>query len=232
MGRVAKSQRQTRANRQRIALDHDWAARDERVEGVARLCDLSTGDVHRFRRPAQTVTSQTTQAFSPAARRPTPRVPRAAASRPSRCARLHIWLHPRRPPPRSLFLAEGPGRAQPFCRHALATHRQVHYGSHSVWHRYRPTWLAARLVAAVGDAGRGRCRDRFRPHAWRRRLGAGRPPGGARGRNQSRRSVAPWPCCQRSAGPRSQLVSACASVLGGGRGGRRRGPAVRLLTPL
>ena len=96
MGRVAKSQQQARAKarRRRIAMDHDRAARDERVEvaaaeailalgdrddalwqvqaaevrvgnalqrviaegikvdGVAQLCDLSAGDVHRFRRAA------------------------------------------------------------------------------------------------------------------------------------------------------------------------------------
>ena len=97
MGRVAKSEQQARAKarQRRIALDHDRAARDERVEaaateailalgdrddavrqveatevrvgnalqraiaegikvdGVAQLCDLSAGDVQRFRRAAQ-----------------------------------------------------------------------------------------------------------------------------------------------------------------------------------
>ena len=97
MGRVAKSEQQARAKARarRIALDHDRAARDERVEaaaveailalgdrdhaarqvratevrvgaalqrviaegvkvdGAARLCDLSIGDVQRLRRAAQ-----------------------------------------------------------------------------------------------------------------------------------------------------------------------------------
>jgi len=99
MGRIAKSQQQARAKarRRRIALDHDRAIRDERVEaaagevflalaeradasgqvraaevrvgdalrrilaegikanGVAQLCDLPVGEVHRLRRAAQTV---------------------------------------------------------------------------------------------------------------------------------------------------------------------------------
>ena len=99
MGRIAKSQQQARAKarQRRIALDHDRAMRDERVEaaageailalaervdasaqvqaaevrvgdalqrilaegikadGVAQLCDLSVGEVHRLRRAAQTV---------------------------------------------------------------------------------------------------------------------------------------------------------------------------------
>jgi len=99
MGRVAKAQRQARAKarQRRIALDHDRAAHDERVEaaaaeailalgerdealgqvraadvrvgealraiiaegikvdGVARLYDLSVGEVHRLRRLAQAV---------------------------------------------------------------------------------------------------------------------------------------------------------------------------------
>jgi hypothetical protein len=99
MGRIAKSQQQARAKarQRRIALDHDRAMRDERVEaaageailalaeradasaqvqaaevrvgdalqrilaegikadGVAQLCDLPVGEVHRLRRAAQTV---------------------------------------------------------------------------------------------------------------------------------------------------------------------------------
>ena len=99
MGRIAKSQQQARAKarQRRIALDHDRAIRDERVEaaagevflalaeradasaqvqaaevrvgdalqrilaegikadGVAQLCDLPVGEVHRLRRAAQTV---------------------------------------------------------------------------------------------------------------------------------------------------------------------------------
>lgn len=99
MGRIAKSQQQARAKarQRRIALDHDRAMRDERVEaaageailalaervdasaqvqaaevrvgdalrriladgikadGVAQLCDLPIGEVHRLRRAAQTV---------------------------------------------------------------------------------------------------------------------------------------------------------------------------------
>ena len=99
MGRIAKSQQQARAKarQRRIALDHDRAIRDERVEaaagevflalaaradasgqvraaevrvgdalqrildegikanGVAQLCDLPVGEVHRLRRTAQTV---------------------------------------------------------------------------------------------------------------------------------------------------------------------------------
>ena len=99
MGRIAKSQQQARAKarQRRIALDHDRAVRDERVEaaageailalaeradasaqvqeaevrvgdalqrilaegikadGVAQLCDLPVGEVHRLRRAAQTV---------------------------------------------------------------------------------------------------------------------------------------------------------------------------------
>ena len=98
MGRIAKSQQQARAKarQRRIALDHDRAMRDERVEaaageailalaeradasaqvqaaeiragdalqrilaegikadGVAQLCDLPVGEVHRLRRAAQT----------------------------------------------------------------------------------------------------------------------------------------------------------------------------------
>jgi hypothetical protein len=98
MGRIAKSQQQARAKarQRRIALDHDRALRDERVEaaagevflalaeradasgqvkaaevrvgdalqrilaegikadGVAQLCDLPVGEVHRLRRAAQT----------------------------------------------------------------------------------------------------------------------------------------------------------------------------------
>ena len=98
MGRIAKSQQQARAKarQRRIALDHDRAIRDERVEaaagevflalaeradasaqvqaaeiragdalqrilaegikadGVAQLCDLPVGEVHRLRRAAQT----------------------------------------------------------------------------------------------------------------------------------------------------------------------------------
>ena len=99
MGRIAKSQQQARAKarQRRIALDHDRAMRDERVEaaageailalaervdasaqvqaaevrvgdalrrilaegikadGVAQLCDLPIGEVHRLRRAAQTM---------------------------------------------------------------------------------------------------------------------------------------------------------------------------------
>jgi hypothetical protein len=99
MGRIAKSQQQARvkARQRRIALDHDRAIRDERVEaaagevflalaeradawdrvqaaevrvgdalrrildegikadGVAQLCDLPVGEVHRLRRAAQTL---------------------------------------------------------------------------------------------------------------------------------------------------------------------------------
>ena len=99
MGRIAKSQQQARAKarQRRIALDHDRAMRDERVEaaageailalaeradasaqvqaaeirvgdalrrilaegikadGVAQLCDLTVGEVHRLRRAAQTM---------------------------------------------------------------------------------------------------------------------------------------------------------------------------------
>ncbi len=99
MGRIAKSQQQARAKarQRRIALDHDRAMRDDRVEaaageailalaeradasaqvqaaevrvgdalrrilaegikadGVAQLCDLPVGEVHRLRRAAQTV---------------------------------------------------------------------------------------------------------------------------------------------------------------------------------
>jgi hypothetical protein len=99
MGRIAKSQQQARAKarQRRIALDHDRAMRDERVEaaageailalaeradasaqvqaaevrvgdalrrilaegikadGVAQLCDLPVGEVHRLRRAAQMV---------------------------------------------------------------------------------------------------------------------------------------------------------------------------------
>ena len=98
MGRIAKSQQQARAKarQRRIALDHDRAMRDERVEaaageailalaervdalaqvqaaevrvgdalqrilaegikadGVAQLCELPVGEVHRLRRAAQT----------------------------------------------------------------------------------------------------------------------------------------------------------------------------------
>jgi hypothetical protein len=98
MGRIAKSQQLARAKarQRRIALDHDRAVRDERVEaaageailalaervdalaqvqaaevrvgdalqrilaegikadGVAQLCDLPVGEVHRLRRAAQT----------------------------------------------------------------------------------------------------------------------------------------------------------------------------------
>ena len=98
MGRIAKSKQQARAKarQRRIALDHDRAIRDERVEaaagevflalaeradasgrvqaaevrvgdalqrilaegikadGVAQLCDLPIGEVHRLRRTAQT----------------------------------------------------------------------------------------------------------------------------------------------------------------------------------
>jgi hypothetical protein len=97
MGRVATLQQQARARarRRRIALDHDRAARDERIEvaaaeailalgerddalgqvqaaegrvgdalrriiaegikvdGVARLCDVSVGEVRRLRRPVE-----------------------------------------------------------------------------------------------------------------------------------------------------------------------------------
>jgi hypothetical protein len=124
MGRIAKSQQQARAKarQRRIALDHDRAIRDERVEaaageaflalaersdawdgvqaaevrvgdalqrilaegikvsGVAQLCDLPVGEVHRLRRTAQTV--QDSRGDASSAREAQPRSPdeRAASS--------------------------------------------------------------------------------------------------------------------------------------------------------
>ena len=56
-----------------------------------------------------------------------PPVPRRLP--PPGVSRLHIWLHPHRPPPHPQSLVKRLGRTQPFGRHELTTHLQVHHGA-------------------------------------------------------------------------------------------------------
>jgi len=144
MGRIAKSQQQARAKarQRRIALDHDRAIRDERVEaaagevflalaeradawdrvqaaeiragdalqrilaegikadGVAQLCDLPVGEVHRLRRAAQTV--QDSRGDADPAREPKPGSPdeqaASGAALSRRSERGSAQLPPEQPP--------------------------------------------------------------------------------------------------------------------------------------
>ena len=143
MGRIAKSQQHARAKarQRRIALDHDRAIRDERVEaaagevflalaeradasgqvraaevrvgdalqrilaegikaaGVAQLCDLAVGEVHRLRRAAQTAQDSCTDAGSPGEAQPGSPDERAAsgAALSPRSERSPTQLPPEQP---------------------------------------------------------------------------------------------------------------------------------------